>query len=127
MNRKEICADMAFQHTHDMQEFYRMHNVKKFPTGLDTPWPNIPGMGVRLFKKFLSVLVDTASKILDKTTNHTCPVDAQGSDGEKHTGNSEWQNAYGVCHGKETKRSHGPSFHESRTADIYSNKTRLAQ
>ena len=25
-------------------------------------------MGVRLFKKFLSVLVDTASKILDKTT-----------------------------------------------------------
>ena len=32
--------------------------------------------------------------------DHTCPVDAQGSDGEKHTSNSEWQNAYGVSHDK---------------------------
>ena len=47
---------------------YRMHDVKRFPTGPHTPWPNRAEMGVRLFKKFLSVLVDTASKYLDKTT-----------------------------------------------------------
>ena len=34
-------------------------------------------------------------------TDHTCPVDAQGSDGEKHTSNSEWRIAEGVSHGKE--------------------------
>ena len=33
-------------------------------------------------------------------TNHTCSVDAQGSDGEKHTGNSELQNACGVAMGR---------------------------
>ena len=33
-----------------------------------TPWRNRAEMGVRLFKKFLSALVDTASKNLDQTT-----------------------------------------------------------
>ena len=50
-------------------------------------------MGARLFKKFLLALVDTASKNLDQTfsgTNHSCPVDAQGSNGEKHTGDLKW-------------------------------------
>ena len=42
-----------------MQAFYRMHNIKTLPT---LRW------GVRLFKKFLSALVDTASKNLDPTT-----------------------------------------------------------
>ena len=56
-------------------------------------------------------------------SDHTCPADAQSSDGEKHTNNSEWQNGYGVSHEKETKRSLGLSFHESRTADIYNNQT----
>ena len=42
MNPKAICADMAFHHPH--------------------------AMGVRLFKKFLLALVDTASKNLDQTT-----------------------------------------------------------
>ena len=32
-------------------------------------------------------------------TDYTCPVDAQGSDREKHTGNSEWQNSYGLSLG----------------------------
>ena len=57
-----------------------------------TLWPNRAAMGVRLFKKFLSALVDTATKNLDTTLLsqiHTCPDDAQSSDGEKHTGNSE--------------------------------------
>ena len=36
MNPKAICADMAFHHAHDMQAFYRMHNVKRFPTGPHT-------------------------------------------------------------------------------------------
>ena len=72
-------------------------------------------MGVRFLLKFLSTLVETASTNLDKT--------APGSDGEKHTGNSEQQHAYGVSHGKETKRSHGPTFHESRTGDIHTNQT----
>ena len=65
MNPKAICADMAFHHPHDMQAFYRMHKVKRLPTGSHTPWPSRAEMGVRLFKKFLFALVDTASKILD--------------------------------------------------------------
>ena len=36
MTLKAICADMAFHHPHDMQTFYRMHNVKRFPTGPHT-------------------------------------------------------------------------------------------
>ena len=68
MNPKAICADMAFHHPHDMQAFYRMHNEKRIPTGPHTPWPNRAEMGVRLFKKFLLALVDTASKNLDQTT-----------------------------------------------------------
>ena len=84
-------------------------------------------MGVRLFKK---ALVDTASKNFGQdysVTDYTCPVDAPGSYGEKHTGNSEWQNAYGVSHGKETMRSHGPSFHESGTNDIHTDQTGPSQ
>ena len=68
MNPKAICADMAFHHPHDMQAFYRMHNVKRIPTRPHTPWPNRAEMGVRLFKKFLLALVDTACKNLDQTT-----------------------------------------------------------
>ena len=68
MNPKAICADMAFRHPHDMQAFYRMHNVKRISTGPRTPLPNRPEMGVRLFKNFLLALVDTASKNLDQTT-----------------------------------------------------------
>ena len=40
----------------------------RFPTGPHTLWPNRAEMGVRLFKKFLSANVDTASKNLDITT-----------------------------------------------------------
>ena len=68
MNPKAICADMAFHQPYDMQAFYRMHNVMRLPTGPRTPWPNRAEMGVRLFKKFLLALVDTASKNLDQTT-----------------------------------------------------------
>ena len=45
-----------------------MHNIMTLPTGPHTPWPNRVEMGVRLFKKFLPALVDTASKNLDQTT-----------------------------------------------------------
>ena len=45
-----------------------MHNVKRLPTRPHTSWPNRAEMGVRLFKKFLSALVDTASKNFEKTT-----------------------------------------------------------
>ena len=68
MNPKAICVEMAFHHPHDMQALYRMHKVKRFPTRPHTPWPNRAEMGIRLFKKFLSALVDTASKNLDQTT-----------------------------------------------------------
>ena len=33
---KAICADMAFHRPHDMQTFYRMHHVKRFPSGPHT-------------------------------------------------------------------------------------------
>ena len=68
MNQKAICADVTFHNPHDMQAFYRMHNVKRLPTGPHTPWPNRAEMGVRLFNKFLCALLDTASKNLDETT-----------------------------------------------------------
>ena len=68
MNPKAICAEMAFHQPHDMQAFYRMHSVKRLPTGPHTPWPNRAEMGVRLLKKFLLALVDTAFKNLDQTT-----------------------------------------------------------
>ena len=68
MKPKANCADMAFHHPHDMQAFCRMHNIERFPSGPHTPWPCRAAMGVRLLEKFLSALVDTASKNLDKTT-----------------------------------------------------------
>ena len=84
-----------FHHPHDMQTFYRMHDVKQLPTGPHTPWPNRAEMGVRLFFLVsLSALVDTASKNPGpdySVTDHSCPVDAQSSNGEKYTGNFEWQ------------------------------------
>ena len=58
----------GFHHPHDMQEFQRVHNVKRIPTRPHTPWPNRTEMGVRLFKKFILALVDIASKNLDQTT-----------------------------------------------------------
>ena len=51
-------------------------------------------MGVRLFKNFLLALVDTASKKPGPDhsgTNHSCSLDAQGSNGVKHTGDLMWQ------------------------------------
>ena len=88
-----------------------------------TPWPNRAEMGVRLFKEILLALVNTASKNLDHSgTNHFFPVDAQGSKGEKHTGDLKWQNAHGTGNGTKTKRSPGPSLHESGTAYIYANQ-----
>ena len=68
MNSKAICANMAFQHPHDMQAFYRMHNTQRLPTVPHNPWPKRAEMGVRLFKKFFLALVDKASKNLDQTT-----------------------------------------------------------
>ena len=103
VNRKAICADVAFHHPHDMQAFHRIHNIKRLPAGPFSPWPNRAEMGVRLFKKFLSALVNTASKKSGPDhsgTDHSCPVDAQSTKGEKHTGNSEWQNAYRISHEK---------------------------
>ena len=67
MNPKTICADMAFHHPHDVQAFYRMDNVKRLPPGPHTPWPNRAERCVRLFKEFLSALVDTAFKIRMRT------------------------------------------------------------
>ena len=126
MNPKAICADMAFHNPHDMQAFYRMHKTKRHSTGTHTPWPNRAETGVRSFKKFLSALVDTASKNLDQTTlAQITPAQLmrKSSNGEIHTGNSEWINVCWIGHGRETKRSYGPSCHESRTADIHINQT----
>ena len=85
MNPKAICADLDFHHPQDM--------LKRIPRGPHTPWPNRAEMGVRLFKKFLLALVDTASENLDQTTLAQItpgPVDAQGSNGEKCTGDLKW-------------------------------------
>ena len=64
----DLCRYGLFHHPHDMQACYRMYNVKRFPTGPQTPWPNLGKMEVRMLQKFLSALLDTASMNLDKTT-----------------------------------------------------------
>ena len=129
MNPKAICAEKAFHHPHDMQAFYRMHNVKRLPTGPHTPWPNRAEMGVRLFQKFLSALVATASKNLDQTTLSQITL-AQLMRKAATVRNTQvtlsGKTPVVLAMVKETKRSHGPSFHESRTADIHThtpNKT----
>ena len=45
-----------------------LDNFKRFPFRPHTSWPNRAEMGVRLYKKFLSALVDPATKNLDETT-----------------------------------------------------------
>ena len=44
-----------FHHPHGVQTFYRMHNVKRLPTGPHAPWPNRAEMRIRLFNNFLSL------------------------------------------------------------------------
>ena len=61
-NLKRSVQMWLFHYQHDMQAFYQMHNIRRFPTGPHTPWPNRADMGVRLFKRFISALVDTASR-----------------------------------------------------------------
>ena len=126
MNPKATCADRAFHHPHDMQAFHRMHNIKTLPTEPYTPWPNRAEIGVRLFKKFLSALLDIASKILDRTTlAQVTPAQLmrKAATVRKTQVTLRGRNTYGVSHGKKTKRFHGPSFHESRTAYIHINQT----
>ena len=110
-----------------MQAFYRMQYVKRLPTGPHTPWPNRAEMGVGLFKKFLSALVDTASKNLDETTlSLITPAQLMRKASTVRntqvtlSGKTPMELA---IHRKKTKRSYGPSFHESRTADINTNQT----
>ena len=129
MKPKAICANKAFHSPHDMQASCRMHNEKRFPTGPHAPWPNRAGMGVRLFKKFLSALVDTASKHLDQTTlAQITPAQLMRKAATlRHTqvtlcGKTLTEFAMGS-----TKTSHGPSFHESRTADIHINQAGPSQ
>ena len=129
MDPETICADMAFHHPHDMQKFYRMHNVKRLPTGPHAHFLAKSSSCSNVQKVFPSTRGYSFQKSGPdySVIDHNCPVNAKCSDGGKHTGNSEWQNAYGVSHEKETKLSHGPSFHESRTADIHTNPTGLFQ
>ena len=108
MNPKAICADMAFHHPHDMHAFYRMHNVtcaivQKHSLGsggCSTPKPGPDHSG----------------------TSHSCPIDAQGSNGEKYTSDQKWQDAHGIGHGTKIKRSPEPSFHVSWTVYIHANQ-----
>ena len=63
MNPKPICGYIwPSTNLITCRHFYRIHNIKRLPTRPYTPWPNRAEMGVRLFKKFLSALVDAASK-----------------------------------------------------------------
>ena len=107
MNPKAICAVMTFHHLRGMQTFYRMHNIQRFPTGPHTPWTNRAEIGVRLFKRFLSTLVDTVSKNLDKATlsqiTNAQLMRKAATVRKKHTCNSVLQNACGVGHGKERR------------------------
>ena len=131
MNPKAICAEKAFHHPHDMQAFYRLHNAKRLQTGPHTPWPNRAENGVYDCSKSFSLRswiqpLKFWTRPLCRRS-HPAQLIAQGSNSEKHPRNSEWENAYGIGYGKETKTSHGPSFHESRTAHINTNQAGPSQ
>ena len=72
-----------------MQAFYRMHNVKRLPTRPQIPWPNRAEMGGTIVQ---DVSLGTRGYRLQKPgpdhtgTNSSCPVDGQGSNGEKYIG-----------------------------------------
>ena len=107
---------MAFHHPHVMQTFHRMHNVKRLLTGPHTPLPNQAEMGVRLFKKFLSALVDTTSRNLDGTTLSQmtpAPLMRKAATVRNTQVTPSGKDAYGIVHGKVAERSHGCSLHES--------------
>ncbi len=55
------CADMAF-HMPVVRQFFRSCNIRPVPTGPATPWPNRAEAGVRLFKKFMKILLDAVSR-----------------------------------------------------------------
>ena len=79
-------------------------------------------MGVRLFKRNLLALVDTASENLDQSTLEqiTRAQLMRKAATERHTTSDlKWQDAQGIGHGTQTKGSPGCSFHESRTAYTY--------
>ena len=117
MNPKAICADMAFHQLHA-----ECTTKRESQPGPHAPWPNRTEMGVRLFEKFLSALVDTASKNLDQTALAQITL-AQLIRKAATVRNTQvtlkWQDAHGMSCGRQTKRSPEPSFHESRTAYIH--------
>ena len=90
MNPKAICADMAFHHPHEMQASYRMHNVKRIPTGPQTPWPQPSRNGCTTVQE---ISLGTRGYSFHKPeldhsgTDHSCPIDAQGGDSEKYPDN----------------------------------------
>ena len=98
MNPKVTGAVMAFHHPDDMQAFYRMYNVKRIPTRADTPWPNRAEMGVRLSNRLQKPRPDHSG------ARYSYPVDAQGSNGEKYTGDLKWQDAHGTGRGTQKPR-----------------------
>ena len=93
MNLKAICVDMAFNHPHDMQAFNRMHNVKRIPTG---PHYTMAKPSRDKFSTVQVISLGIGGYSLQKRepdhsgTNHSCPVDAQGSNGETYTGDLKW-------------------------------------
>ena len=130
MKPKAICADMAFRQPHDMQAFYRMHTAKRLPTGPHTPWPNRAELGFRLFKNFLSVLMDTASKNLDQTTlSQITPAQLmrKAATVRNTQVTSSGKTPRELAMGRRPRDLIGPSFHESRKADIHTNQTGPSQ
>ena len=86
---KAICADMAFHQPHDMQAFYRMHNVKRVPAGPHTSGRTEQSRVYDCSRKCLLALVDTSSKNLDQTTlAQTTPAQLmrKASNGDKYIG-----------------------------------------
>ena len=116
MNPKAMCADIAFRHPHDMQAFYRMHYVKRLPTGPHTPWPSRAEMVNRLFKKFFSAPLDTASKNLDETTLPqitSAQLMRRAATIRNTRVTLSGKTPVELVHGKKTERSHGLRVHES--------------
>ena len=94
MNPKANCADMAFHYPHDMQAFFRMHNVKRLPIGPHTHRGEIEPRCE--FDCSRSFSLCNCGHSLEKSgqdyfiSNHNSPVDAQGSNDKKYTGDFEW-------------------------------------
>ena len=93
---------MAFHLPHDMQAFCRMHKCEETSNWTAHTLAKLSWDVCTIVQEvpFGTCELSLKSGRDHSGTDRSCPVDAQGNNGEKHTGISEWQNAYWISYGR---------------------------